>query len=230
MFKRFASQIGLTEPREAPKFVLIQLGDRTFKVEFEAEDCQGNISKGVTVGFLRQRVADVAKVGPERILLVHKGKKITDDKSYLIDNSVKTKDKLLALITADKLSTKKRGAKSQASRPTPVKPRTPREKVQDVLDSVEQTLSGPIEKFIKEPPTSENEIEEQHRRLSEMVLQKMFLLDDVDVSEDNDLRQFRRQVINKLHKYHADIDKVGGKGGAETPEEIKQEETEGDDE
>jgi BAG domain len=228
MFKRFASQLGLVDPPEPPTFVFVQLADRTFKVEFEPKDCKGGPEKGVTVGFLRERVADVAKVGPDRIILVHRGKKLVDDKTYLVDNYVKSRDKFFALISADRLSTKSTAGSKSATPTPPPKPRSPREKVQDVLDSVEQTLKGPVEKFIKEPPSREEGREEQHRRLSELVLQKMFLLDDVEVGEDPDLRQFRRQVINKLHKYHADLDRVGGSKGIETPDGIKQDETDGD--
>lgn len=208
MFRRLATKLGLVEPPELPKYVTVKLAGRSFRVEFEPQDSP-DPPKGVTVGFLREQVAEVAKVGADRIILADGDRKLTDDSAYLANNGIKSGELIMAFIASDRLA-RKGYKKSDGATPTPPpKPRTPREKVQDVLDVVEKDLQAPIEAFISSPPAKKEEREEVHRRLSELVLQKMFLLDDVDVSEDPELRQFRREVINKLHKYHDDLDKTG---------------------
>jgi hypothetical protein len=201
MFRKLGSYLGLSSV-DPPTYVRVQHLKALYDIEFDAQDSRS--SKGVTVGFLRSRLTDLLKPKPNQTVVLYQIKpqrKLVDDTSFLSDYDIQTADKLLAILSGEK------GPRAPVKQqPPPPPPKSPTEKIQEVLDDVEKNLVPHIQMFIDGPPIDGEDRTEQHRRLSEMVLQKMFMLDDVDVSDDQDLRQFRKSAINKLHAYHTSLD------------------------
>lgn len=193
LFKKLATSLGLTTPDPPPASVIAQLGKNCYKIEFEPEDYEDN-NKGASVGFLRQKIAEATKHNPDTITLVYGGRKLNNDDAYLYDYGIKTDNKILVI------SGRKKPKKH------PVKPKTGKERVDDVLDAVKTEIDEPLEQYVATPARDLEQDHDEHRRLSEMVLQKIIMLDDVDVSEDPELRQYRRDAINRLHKLHESID------------------------
>lgn len=203
---------GSTPKQEPPKSVIVQVGKATtYTVTFEKGDA-ADARLGPTVGFLRQKVIEILQANGkalDNVTLIFSGKKLTNDKAALLDYGVTTGSKILVTIRKPPGSQPGATSSSTASPSPGPKPQlTPREKIQEALDFVKRELEEPINKFVKSPPKDADQRTDQHRRLSEMVLQKMFALDDVDVSEDPDLRSFRKEAINKFHNYHAALDKA----------------------
>lgn len=202
---------GSSQKQDPPKSVIVQVGKATnYTVTFEKGDAS-DAKLGPTVGFLRQKVIELLKANGktlDTVTLIFSGKKLTNDKAALLDYGVTTGSKILVTIRKPPGSQPAAASSSPSPSPAPKVQLTPREKIQEALDYVKRELEEPINKFVKSPPKDADQRTDQHRRLSEMVLQKMFALDDVDVSEDPDLRTFRKEAINKFHNYHAALDKA----------------------
>lgn len=88
-----------------------------------------------------------------------------------------------------------------------VKPLTPREQIDKVLDTLQKELVPMIDKFVEDTPKNKTEREDEHHRISELMLLKMFAMDEIDAS-DPEIRQYRKDAINKMHKYLAKVDEV----------------------
>lgn len=117
------------------------------------------------------------------------------------------------------------GAKSvmsQIPKSFPKKPLTEREKIDKVMKEVEDTILPLIKKFTENTPEDPEKRLQDHRVITESLLQKMLLLDGVDtlaenegekdynesVSHDETLRQYRKNAVNKMHKYLAEADEA----------------------
>ncbi|CAN6664118.1 hypothetical protein TRVA0_035S01398 [Trichomonascus vanleenenianus] len=204
MFRRLATSLGLATPDPPPASVIAHMGSKRYKIEFDEEDSESE--KGPTVGFLRAKIAETIAAKRENVTLVHAGRKLNDDSQYLLDCGVKT-DAQVLVIASNRPKRVKVRAGPQKSAPKP-----PKERIQGVLESVkEQGIDTMLAQF-KEDVRREDyplaKAEEDHRKLNELVLQKMFSLDDIDVSEDQELRKFRKEVINLLHSLHNQIDEA----------------------
>jgi hypothetical protein len=202
MFRKFTNTLGLTT-EDPPTSVIAQFGKSSYKIEFEFADFTSDQQEnGMTVGFLRTKVSEIISHPLDTITLVFSGKKLTNDKAYLQDYGLKTDSKVLVISSKSKPR-----PKPKAKAPAPVVVKSPREKIQDVQTSMAGDLPGPITQFLEQTYSSLDVLSDDHHRLSELVLQKMFLLDDVETGEDQELRQFRKSVINELHNLHENIDR-----------------------
>lgn len=113
---------------------------------------------------------------------------------------------------------KKKGKQSKTpeideSKPTEfpapaVTPLTPAEEIQKVLDELDSDILPLITEFIENTPKQADAREEEHHRISELVLLKMFMMDGIDASADPEVRQMRKDAINKMHKHLSSIDKA----------------------
>lgn len=197
MFRRLASAFGYGP--EPPTDITLQNLQRKYRLRFEKSDYAS--SRGVTVGFVRDKAGEIIGCPASEIELQQIAPQrgyLSDDSRYLLDYGIKTGDVVLAVQKA-----------SHGSTPAPAeppKPLTEREKVEEVNKVLDRDLDKPIRDFAANPPADKDEREDIHRRLSELVLQQMLKLDNVEVDGDSDLRQFRRQALNRLHGYHQQLD------------------------
>lgn len=99
-----------------------------------------------------------------------------------------------------------------APQPSPKKPLTARDKIAKILDDVEKEIVPLINKFVANVPTNKQQRTDDHRIISESLLQKLMLLDGVDTSEEEQqqhpvpLRQVRKDAVNTMHKHMAQAD------------------------
>lgn len=111
---------------------------------------------------------------------------------------------------------------SQIPKGFPKKPPTEREKVDKIMEEVDSTILPLIKKFTENTPEDPQKRLEDHRIITESLLQKMLLLDGIDTlaedegekdynesaSHEETLRQYRKNAVNKMHKYLADADEI----------------------
>lgn len=88
-----------------------------------------------------------------------------------------------------------------------VTPLTPSEEVDKVMAELEAEVLPLIEEFIQNGPNDKVAREDEHHRLSELVLLKMFMMDGIDAAEP-DVRQQRKEAINKMHQHLSALDKA----------------------
>lgn len=88
-----------------------------------------------------------------------------------------------------------------------VKPLTPSEEVDKVMAELDAEILPLIEEFIQNVPKDKTAREDEHHRLSELVLLKMFMMDGIDAAEP-DVRQQRKEAINKMHQHLSALDKA----------------------
>lgn len=236
--------------RNVPTKISIVYGKSTYDLEFTADDFanEEKPAKGLTVLSLKfivsriltpkiltadtanhgQREADSGANGgsklinPNNFTLIYKGRKLTDDKQYLLDYKVKQGGKVLVMVSnpervaaaaaaatrSSKISSSTGPATSGIPRRFPVKPLTPSEEIKKVLEQLDAEIVPLITKFIEHPPESEQARKDEHHRISELVLQKMFMMDGIDASDDPTVRQQRKEAINTMHEHLASIDQV----------------------
>ncbi len=193
-------------------------GKKSILLEFDESDSDNKAKPelGPSVGYVRGKVAEwvdtVENKATERgeVALVFSGKRLVNDDIPLIGEGIKSKDTLLVSIrkpkTRSKKAKKNKAKKNQQiTKPAPL---TGDQKIDAVLKSTEETILPLINKFVDSPPEDEEAKKEQHRRLGELVLTKLFSLDEVDTSGNPGLRQKRKEAVNTLHGYHAKIDSV----------------------
>lgn len=103
---------------------------------------------------------------------------------------------------------------STIPRSFPKKPLTAREKIAKVLEDVEKEIVPLVDKFVANVPKDAQQRKDDHHIISESLLQKMLLLDDVDTAEEEaepheiTLRQTRKNAVNIMHQYMAKADEA----------------------
>lgn len=178
-------------------------------------------------------------INPSNFTLIYKGQKLVEDGKYLVDYKVKQGQKIMVLVSnpervaaaaaaAERMSSpsKHKDKKSKTSKastaaiprsfPAPPKPPTASEQIQSVLDQTSAQILPLIDAFTTAPPQEEAERKKEHHRISELLLQKMFMMDGVDVGEAPGVRQERKDAINVLHGYLNRIDEAKAEAEAET--------------
>lgn len=207
--------------RGVPTNVALVYGKSTYELEFTDDDfaSEERPEKGVTVlslKFIASRIltpkiltnntanngASTAAAGaagsgnklinPSNFTLIHHGKKLLDDKKYLVDYKIKNGDKILVMVSnpervaaaaaaatrvqrtekktasaSKKSGSSKATSSNQIPRAFPVKPLTPGEEIQKILDQLDKEILPLIQKFISHPPESESARKEEHHRISE---------------------------------------------------------------
>lgn len=88
-----------------------------------------------------------------------------------------------------------------------VKALTPSEEIKKVEAELEKEVMPLLQGFIESPPKDKTVRDDDHHRISELVLLKMFMMDGVDAAEP-DVRQQRKEAINKMHKHLSALDKA----------------------
>lgn len=208
-----------TLKRGVPTKVSLVYGKASYKLEFTDDDfaSEERPEKGVTVislKFIASRIltpkiltnntanngSSTAEAGaagsgnklinPNNFTLIHQGKKLLDDKKYLVDYKVKDNDKILVMVSnpervaaaaaaatrtqkaEKKVSNKKKASiggssTGQIPRAFPVKPLTPEQEIQKILDQLDKEILPHLEKFISHPPETEAARKEEHHRISE---------------------------------------------------------------
>jgi hypothetical protein len=92
--------------------------------------------------------------------------------------------------------------------PSPAVPAGPMDKLSAIDSHFRKTLQPLCEEFEANPPTDPKKIEDEHRKLSETVLQQVLLkLDEVETGGDPDIRAKRKELVNKVQEVLKGIDK-----------------------
>lgn len=88
-----------------------------------------------------------------------------------------------------------------------VKPLTPTEEIDKVMSDLEKDIVPLVDAFINDTPKDKAARDEEHHRLTELLLLKMFAMDGIDAVEP-EVRQHRKDAINKMHKHLSALDKA----------------------
>ncbi|ODQ64560.1 hypothetical protein NADFUDRAFT_83521 [Nadsonia fulvescens var. elongata DSM 6958] len=241
-----------------PKSIIISYGKNAFNLAFDAEDSKDEKrpERGPTVGFVRKKVLEIVesleqgkqasdkksenatqekdhpidkKSDSSRVILVHRGRKLTDDDSPLADRGVETGDKILVLLakigaynqpgislkelkSRQKYLEKQEIIRAEKSRTAAL---GPRDKIQKILDDFERDIKPLYTTYLTEV-TKQKEaevpnldiIKEQHKVLEELILQRLFKFDEIDTMGDPEIRKFRKDSINEVQEYHNNIDRL----------------------
>jgi hypothetical protein len=101
----------------------------------------------------------------------------------------------------------------QSSTPVPTSvpradPNTPLGKLQTLSDTFREKWLPLCRKFMASPPTSAQEREKEHRKLSESVMTHIILKADAIEVDSNDARLFRKGMLNEVNEAMKKIDAV----------------------
>lgn len=89
---------------------------------------------------------------------------------------------------------------------------TAREKIEKVLEEIEKDIAPLISKFVGHIPEDKQQRDDEHRLISETLLQKMLVLDGIDTTQEEEgehevpLRQKRKEAVNEVHKHLSTAD------------------------
>ncbi|KAK7206375.1 hypothetical protein BZA70DRAFT_304005 [Myxozyma melibiosi] len=184
-----------------PDHVLVKHGKQFLRVDFSKP---GDISKGIaTVGDVRATTARFLGVPKNDVILVYSGKKLRDDKDTLASHKMMSGSRMMCLV-----SSVQNAPPAAPARPMPQKPKKPTDPIEQinlVMDSAAKELVPMIDAFVAAPP---NDHGDKHRMLSELILQRLFALDEVDTHENPEARKRRKEAVNKFHEYQARVDEA----------------------
>ncbi|KAK9380994.1 uncharacterized protein V2V93DRAFT_370109 [Kockiozyma suomiensis] len=181
-----------------PDHVLVKHGKQFLRVDFSKP---GDISKGIaTVGDVRATTARFLGVPKHDVVLVAGGKKLRDDKDTLASHKLMSGSRLMCLV-----SSAQHAVPVRQQAPKPPKPTDPIERINLVMDAADKELVPMIDDFVASPP---NDKGDKHRMLSELILQRLFALDEIDTHENPDARKRRKEAVNKFHEYQARVDEA----------------------
>lgn len=198
MFSRLASLFGGSKIQ----YVAVKYENKEYRITFTPEDYSGN---SVTVGSLRNMLAKQFKVPATHLSLfvLKPQRKMSNNKAFLEDYGLENGSTVVAVFKTGEAA---ESAPAKAPKATTAPP-TPKQQLEAVTKAVDVDLGEDrINAFVRAPPADEKARDKEYRLLSEIILQNTIKLDNVDVSESQDLRAQRKALINKFHKYHADID------------------------
>lgn len=86
--------------------------------------------------------------------------------------------------------------------PSPAVPAGPLERLNAVSDHFETQLLPLCRDFMAKPPADPKKCEDEHRKLSETILQHVLLkLDEVDTGGDQDVRARRKELVNRVQDF-----------------------------
>ncbi|KAK9495612.1 BAG domain-containing protein [Lipomyces doorenjongii] len=183
-----------------PDHILVKHGKQFLRVDFSSP---GDIAKGhATVGDVRATTARFLGRGKDDITLVFGGKKLLNDKEKLVNLKIASGARVLAIVS-------KHWKASEAMGVPPKKaavPADPIERIDNVLNAAAAELVPKIDQFVTSSPADSSDKSDKHRILSELILQRLFALDEIDTHENPEARRRRKEAVNKLHEYQARID------------------------
>lgn len=205
MFSRLSSYFG----KQRIQYLVVNYDKKDYRITFTQNDyTEGSVS----VGSLRNMLAKQFKVPVTHLTLfvLQPQRKMSNNKAYLEDYGLSNGSKVLAVFKrGDAAPEPSKTAGSAAAKATaaPKAPQTVKEQLDAVRKAVDVDLGAErIKKFISSPPEDDKARDKEYRLLSEIILQNTIKLDNIDVSESQELRLERKSLINEFHKYHSDID------------------------
>lgn len=90
---------------------------------------------------------------------------------------------------------------------SPAVPSGPQEKLDAIRSHFDAQLLPVCQQFLDNPPKDKKRLEDEHRKLSETIMQHVLLkLDEVDTGGDPDVRARRRELVNYVQDVLKDID------------------------
>ncbi|KAK9316785.1 hypothetical protein V1522DRAFT_349101 [Lipomyces starkeyi] len=195
-----------------PDHILVKHGKQFLRVDFSSP---GDIAKGhASVGDVRATTARFLGLGKDDITLVFGGKKLLNDKEKLVNLSIASGARMLAIVSKHWKANEAVGPRQQAKKA--VVPTDPIERIDNVLNAAAAELVPKIDQFVTSPPADASDKSDEHRILSELILQRLFALDEIDTHENPEARRRRKEAVNKLHEYQARVD--GAMSTADTSE------------
>jgi len=93
--------------------------------------------------------------------------------------------------------------------PSPAVPSGPIEKLEAIRSHFDAELLPLCQKFVRHPPKETKKLEDEHRKISETVMQHVLLkLDEVDTGGDPDIRARRKDLVNYVQGILREIDEL----------------------
>ncbi|KAK9389066.1 hypothetical protein V1515DRAFT_578148 [Lipomyces mesembrius] len=186
-----------------PDHILVKHGKQFLRVDFSSP---GDIAKGhATVGDVRATTARFLGRGKDDITLVFGGKKLLNDKEKLVNLKIASGARMLAIVSKHWKANEAMGAPRQQAKKAAV-PTDPIERIDNVLNAAAAELVPKIDQFVTSSFADSSDKSDKHRILSELILQRLFALDEIDTHENLEARRRRKEAVNKLHEYQARID------------------------
>ncbi|KAI0835823.1 BAG domain-containing protein [Hypoxylon sp. FL0890] len=91
--------------------------------------------------------------------------------------------------------------------PSPVVPSGPQEKLDAIRSHFDTQLLPLVRQFTENPPKEKKKLEDEHRKLSETIMQHVLLkLDEVDTGGDPDIRAKRKELVTYVQDILKEID------------------------
>ncbi|KAI1652446.1 BAG domain-containing protein [Daldinia decipiens] len=91
--------------------------------------------------------------------------------------------------------------------PSPAVPSGPKGKIDAIRSHFDAQLLPVCQQFLDNPPKEKKRLEDEHRKLSETIMQHVLLkLDEVDTGGDPDVRAMRRELVKYVQDVLTDID------------------------
>ncbi|KAK9367792.1 hypothetical protein V1509DRAFT_117553 [Lipomyces kononenkoae] len=189
-----------------PDHILVKHGKQFLRVDFSSP---GDIAKGnATVGDVRATTARFLGHRKDDIILVFGGKKLLNDKDKLVNLKIASGARVLAIISKHWKGNESKAVPPQEAKTTV--PTDPIERIDNVLKAASAELVPMIDQFVASPPGDLSDKREKHRILSELILQRLFALDEIDTHENPEARSRRKSAVNTLHEYQERLDGVIG--------------------
>ncbi|KAK9235798.1 hypothetical protein V1525DRAFT_451817 [Lipomyces kononenkoae] len=190
------------EDDSKPDHILVKHGKQFLRVDFSNP---GDIAKGhATVGDVRATTARFLGHRKDDIILVFGGKKLLNDKEKLVSLKITSGARMLAIISKHWKENESKAAPSQQAKNSV--PTDPVERIDHVLKAASAELVPMIDQFVASPLGNASDKREKHRILSELILQRLFALDEIDTHENPEARTRRKNAVNALHEYQERVD------------------------
>ncbi|KAF3065375.1 putative bag domain-containing protein [Daldinia childiae] len=182
-------------------------------------------------------VMDLSDRRTHRMKMLYKGRQLTEQDVPIRDYGVKNNSELLVVVPEGKLSDeddessseevivtedqqkpkkakKNKGRKKKRDRidpprkvSSPAVPSGPKDKLDAIRSHFDAQLMPGCQQFLDNPPKDGKKLHDEHRRISETIMQHVLLkLDEVDTGGDPDVRAMRRELVKYVQDVLKDID------------------------
>ncbi|BFZ55705.1 hypothetical protein PYCC9005_002746 [Savitreella phatthalungensis] len=185
--------------------ITVAHGNEKYDVEFEPGQVEGG---RVTVGELRDSCVEFTKAPRQQIRLLYRGKLLSQDAVKLSDVGIRSGSKVLCMATKNLPRNGGNDASERKERELANARNNPIEALLKLRGSIERDIEPEVERYL-----AAEENKEQHDRLAELLLQKLFLLDGIvateTFAEDQrlELRQKRKEAVQYAQGLLDRIDK-----------------------
>ncbi|KAK9462214.1 uncharacterized protein V1516DRAFT_674043 [Lipomyces oligophaga] len=204
-----------------PDYVVVKHGKKNLRVDFAAS---GDIASGsAKVGDVRATTARTLGLAKSQITLIYAGRKLKLDSDSLAKLGISSGSNIMCLVSRPQQETKPNGSEenrvphhSHHHHPHPhaasheqrelKKELTSFEKIDKIVLEAQKELVPMIEEYVASTPT--NDQGNKYRLISELILRRMFALDEVDTHGDPEARKHRKEAINMFHQYQSRVDEA----------------------